>query len=92
MTGAIAPSLDTTALFTVACAITGVVLFVLGAFKAKFHDKRYLRSGLETLLLGNACAVVAYFIGRAISQWSGLQELVPSSIPTVSCGAATGNR
>ena len=43
----------------IACGVTSVCLFALGASKAQFHDKQYLRSGLETLLLGGACAAVA---------------------------------
>ena len=62
-------------LFVVACSITAFSLFGLGAFKARFHDKRYVRSGVETVLLGGVCAAVAYYVGRAVAAWSGLEEL-----------------
>ena len=62
-------------MFAVACCVTGTCLLSLGAFKARFHDKRYMRAGLETLLLGGACASVAYFVGQAVSSLTGLHEL-----------------
>ena len=43
------PGIDTAGMFTVACSITAASLFGLGAFKAKFHDKRYVYSGCETV-------------------------------------------
>jgi len=67
--------LDTEALFTVACVATGLSLFGLGAFKAKFHDKRYIYAGVETAVLGGVCASVAYYVGRAVSQFAGLSQL-----------------
>ena len=54
-------------LFVVACAVSAANLFGLGAFKARFHDKQYLRSGAETLLLGLFCAAIAFFVGRAVA-------------------------
>ena len=62
-------------LFCVACFITAAALFGLGAFKAKFHDKAYVRSGVETTLLGGVCAAVAYFVGRAVSHVAVASEL-----------------
>ena len=69
------PGMDTQSLFTVACAITVCSLFGLGAFKAKFHDKKYVWSGIETVVLGGTCAAVAYFVGRAVSKFAGLDEM-----------------
>eukprot|EP00325_Prymnesiales_sp_UTEX-LB-985_P028947 CAMPEP_0174727850 /NCGR_PEP_ID=MMETSP1094-20130205/50595_1 /TAXON_ID=156173 /ORGANISM="Chrysochromulina brevifilum, Strain UTEX LB 985" /LENGTH=309 /DNA_ID=CAMNT_0015929679 /DNA_START=375 /DNA_END=1304 /DNA_ORIENTATION=- len=87
--GATAPILDTTALFACACGLTMVVLFVLGAVKAKFHDKRYCSSGCETVVLGASCAALAFLVGRALTQWTGLHELFPSaSVPIAPCIAA----
>merc|ERR1712032_1804854 len=58
------PGLTDRELFAVACFVTALALVSLGAFKARFHDKddywQYLRSGLETLVLGGACAAVAF--------------------------------
>ena len=64
---ALAPSLDDAALFSVACMVTAVALFALGAFKASFGDKAYLRSGAETLALGGVCAATAFLVGRAVA-------------------------
>ena len=47
--------------------VTAVALFGLGAFKASFGDKAYLRSGAETLALGGVCAAVAFLVGRAVA-------------------------
>ena len=50
-----------------ACLFTAVALFGLGAFKASFGDKAYLRSGAETLALGGVCAATAFLVGRAVA-------------------------
>jgi len=73
--GVINPMLDTSALFFVACISTALSLFGLGAFKAKFHDKRYVYAGVETVLLGGACAAIAYYVGRAVSQFAGIETM-----------------
>jgi len=59
--------MSTNVQFAVACLFTGVALCGLGAYKACFHDKNYIRSALETLLLGSACASVAFLVGRAVA-------------------------
>ncbi len=73
----IVPGLDDHVLFGAACAVTGVSLFGLGAYKALFHDKKFFRSGLETLVLGSVCASVAFLVGRAVSNVAedGLSDL-----------------
>jgi len=53
-------------LFSCACVVTGIVLFVLGAAKSMFSSSHWFASGMETLLLGGACAGVAYNIGQAV--------------------------
>ena len=40
------PGLEDHVLFGVACLITAFALLILGAFKARFHDKAYCRSGV----------------------------------------------
>eukprot|EP00308_Calcidiscus_leptoporus_P001776 CAMPEP_0119379928 /NCGR_PEP_ID=MMETSP1334-20130426/54740_1 /TAXON_ID=127549 /ORGANISM="Calcidiscus leptoporus, Strain RCC1130" /LENGTH=298 /DNA_ID=CAMNT_0007399581 /DNA_START=27 /DNA_END=923 /DNA_ORIENTATION=+ len=72
---AVLPSLDEHALFMIACVVTALALFGLGAFKANFHDKFYLRSGVETMVLGGACAAVAFFVGRAVASFADTSEL-----------------
>ncbi|MFG0331007.1 MAG: VIT1/CCC1 transporter family protein [Phycisphaerales bacterium] len=46
--------------------LTGVAFFVVGAAKSAYVDRRWLRSGLETLLVGGAAASLAFLIGRAL--------------------------
>lgn len=79
--GAMALGIDMAGIFGCACVLAGSILFALGACKAKFHDKRYLRSGLETVLVGGACAAAAFLIGKAISQWSSLHDIFPAVAP-----------
>ena len=84
--GAFFPGLESDQLFSVACIITGINLLGLGAFKARFNDKQYIRSGMETLVLGGVCAAVAFFVGRAVSQYAGVHELFaqpPELAPTL---------
>lgn len=69
------PGLDEHGLFAVACLVTAIALFGLGAFKATFHDKFYFRAGMETMTLGGACAAVAFFVGRVVASWAGASEL-----------------
>ncbi len=70
------PELGSDALFACACIVTGVVLFLMGCVKSIFGAVKWYWCGLETLLLGGACAVVAYTIGQYVdnlvaSQTSG---------------------
>lgn len=60
------PDLSSDYLFTVACVITGCVLFFMGSIKATVTSQHWMRAGLETLLLGGACATVAYTIGKFV--------------------------
>lgn len=65
------PSLSDDELFLVACLITATALFCLGSLKARFTDKEFLRAGVETTLLGGACATIAFFVGRYVALWLG---------------------
>ena len=58
-------------LFVVACVITAFALFGLGAYKARFNEKYYLRSGVETLVLGGLCALIAFVVGRFVASFAG---------------------
>lgn len=49
--------------FLIACILTGLTLFVLGALKVKVTGKNFFRSGVEILVLGGLAASVAYGIG-----------------------------
>ena len=61
------PGLDNNFLFVAACIVTGVVLFFLGSIKANFSNSHWFSSGLETFLLGGACATVAFSIGHFVN-------------------------
>jgi len=63
---ALFPTLGEEVLFTAACIITGLVLFGMGCVKSIFSAANWFICGLETLLLGGACATVAYTIGQFV--------------------------
>lgn len=50
-----------------ACVVTSVTLVGLGAIKSHFGPRRYLRSALETLLLGGVCASLSYNVGLLVA-------------------------
>jgi len=60
------PDMTTESLFYSACAVTGIVLFGMGCVKSKFSATNWFLCGMETLLLGGACATVAYTIGQLV--------------------------
>lgn len=49
--------------FVAACVLTAATLFTLGASKTRLTARHWLRSGLETLLVGGIAAAAAYFVG-----------------------------
>jgi len=53
--------------FWLACALTGLVFFAIGSLKSRWSTHPWWRSGLETLGVGSAAAVVAYAIGAGLS-------------------------
>lgn len=55
--------LQTQDLFIIACVLTVISLFVLGAIKSKFSTKPWWRGGLEIMTMGSFTAATAYFIG-----------------------------
>lgn len=70
---ALFPQLGEEVLFTAACVVTGLVLFGMGCVKSIFSAANWFICGLETFLLGGACATVAYTIGQFID------SLIPDS-------------
>lgn len=68
------PELGEEVLFTSACIITGMVLFLMGCVKSLFSKHFWLWTGFETLLLGGACATVAYTIGQFVKALTGEHE------------------
>jgi len=49
--------------FVVACVLTGLTLFGLGAQKVRITNKNWFVSGMEMLILGGVAAAAAYGIG-----------------------------
>jgi len=62
------PHLGPESLFYSACVVTGMVLFFMGCVKSLFSNDKWYWCGLETLLLGGACASVAFYIGQAMDR------------------------
>ena len=61
--------------FIVACVLTGVTMFLLGAAKAKFTNQSMLRSAMLMLLNGGMAAVAAYLVSWGIaSAMGGVKE------------------
>jgi VIT1/CCC1 family predicted Fe2+/Mn2+ transporter len=53
-------------LFTIASVLTGLTFILIGALKAFVNQTRAWRSILETLFLGGAAAVLAYYVGAVL--------------------------
>lgn len=53
--------------FLIACVLTGITLFALGALKVKVTEKNWIKSGLEMLVVGGLTAIVAFLIGKVLS-------------------------
>ncbi|MPM39939.1 hypothetical protein SDC9_86575 [bioreactor metagenome] len=53
--------------FAFDCVLTGITLFVLGAIKAKITGLNWVKSGIETLLVGGVAAGIAYTVGILLS-------------------------
>jgi VIT1/CCC1 family predicted Fe2+/Mn2+ transporter len=49
--------------FLVSCIMTGVTFFLIGSFKSRWSTSGWLRSGMETLLVGALAAGLAYGVG-----------------------------
>lgn len=57
----------TGATFLVACILTGLTLFTLGALKVKVTGKNWFHSGTEMLIVGGIASAAAYLIGYLLS-------------------------
>ncbi len=57
--------------FPLACACTAVTLFALGALKVRITGRNWLKSGLETLLVGGIAAAAAYAVGVVLGGLAG---------------------
>lgn len=52
--------------FPLACVLTGITLFSLGALKVKVTGKKWFTSGLEMFTVGGLAAIAAYVIGNLL--------------------------
>lgn len=59
-------STDSKLAFVMACAVSGVALFILGFFKGRFVNQSSLKSGLLMILNGTCAGTVAYTVGSAL--------------------------
>ena len=57
---------DASVLFGISCALTAAMLFLLGAFKARFTTRSWYASGAEILVLGACTAAAAFLIGWGV--------------------------
>ena len=56
---------DANGLFEASTVITGVFLFLLGVIKSRFTYISWVKSGIETLLVGAIAAAASYLVGMA---------------------------
>ena len=49
--------------FTLSIVLTSIAFFIVGSVKGRVVGKGWLFSGFETLLIGGAAAVIAYYAG-----------------------------
>jgi predicted membrane protein (TIGR00267 family) len=56
-------------------ALTGAVLFGVGALKTRLTRRNPIRSGLEILVIGAAAGIVGYFFGSVLPQLLGLPPI-----------------
>ena len=49
--------------FIISIILTGIAFLTVGAIKGKIVGKHYVKSALETLLIGGLAAVIAFFVG-----------------------------
>ena len=60
-----------TASFITSCVMTGVTFFLIGSFKSRWSTSGWLRSGLETFLVGSLAAGMAYGVGVMLKDLAG---------------------
>jgi VIT1/CCC1 family predicted Fe2+/Mn2+ transporter len=58
--------------------IATLVLFAVGAYKARITVGNWIKSGVEMALVGMLAALVGYFVGKAAGEMFGLNGLPPS--------------
>jgi len=55
-------------LFAIACVLTGITLFILGAVKSRFTRQKWYTSGLQVLIVGSLSAASSYLISWLIQE------------------------
>jgi len=53
--------------FLIACVLTGITLFTLGALKVKVTGQKWFLAGFEMFIVGGLAATAAYGIGAALA-------------------------
>lgn len=53
--------------FPIACVLTGITLFILGALKVRITERSWLVSGIEMFIVGGLAALAAYGVGVLLS-------------------------
>jgi VIT1/CCC1 family predicted Fe2+/Mn2+ transporter len=56
--------------FLLSSVITGCAFFIIGALKSPFVEKKWYKSGLETLFVGGCAALLAYGVGLLLKNIS----------------------
>ena len=57
--------------FALSAGLAGAMLFLVGASRAFFTDRTFLRAGVEMLLIGAGAAAVAFGVGHLGAQITG---------------------
>jgi VIT1/CCC1 family predicted Fe2+/Mn2+ transporter len=57
--------------FVASSVLTAVAFFAIGAIRGRIVDRQPLTSGVETLLIGGAAALLAFAVGRALQGLAG---------------------
>lgn len=60
-------NLDMNSLFAIACVLSAMTLFLLGAIKTKFSVMPWWKGGLEILFMGSFTALASYLVGWAVN-------------------------